>query len=206
MRWKSARRPQRHHEHRGKHMPVSPSDSHRSVTKKRPAPLLGFSLHYNSARSSRAARILPGALATRRPPEKCRRRLGLCPGGTPQEISRGQARASGSSPRWPRRTGHAPAGHRRSFWRRPSRSVSALARRRGQIEPPAIIRNPGPVLRCPAGARRYSRWFPGAASAAADLPPANLLRRPSGTENWPPLKLSRGYAVSAIGARPLQTV
>ena len=57
--------------------------------------------------------------ATLRPPENGRRRLALRPGGTPQEISRGQARASGRGPRSPRRTGHAPAGHRRSFWRRP---------------------------------------------------------------------------------------
>ena len=56
------------------------------------------------------------ALATSRPPENGRRRLALCPGGTPQEISRGQARASGRGPRLSRRTGHAPAGHRRSFF------------------------------------------------------------------------------------------
>ena len=121
------------------------------------------------------------ALAISRPPENCRRRLALRPGGTPQEISRGQARASGRSPRLPRRTGHAPAGHRRNIWRRTLRSRSSTTRPLGQVRPPAIGRYPGPFLRCPAGARSHSARFPGAASAGADLPPANLLRRPSGT-------------------------
>ena len=121
------------------------------------------------------------ALATIRPPEDCRRRLALRPGGTPQEISRGQGRASGRSPRLPPRTGHAPAGHRRSFWHRPLRSFSAPARRLGQIASPGSSVQPGPFLRCPAGARSHSARFPGAASAGADLPPANLLRCPSGT-------------------------
>ena len=109
------------------------------------------------------------------------RRLAPCSGGTPEEISRGQARASGHGPRLPCRTGHAPAGRRRSFWRQ-SRSVSATVRRVGQAEPPAIGRHPGLFLRCPAGAPSHWRRFPGAASAAADWPPANLLRCPSGTE------------------------
>ena len=38
------------------------------------------------------------ALAASRPPQKCRHRLAVRPRGTPQEISRGQARASGRSP------------------------------------------------------------------------------------------------------------
>ena len=121
------------------------------------------------------------ARAIIRPTENGRRRLAFGPGGTPQEISRGQARASGRGPRLPRRTGYAPAGHRRSFWRRPPRNLSATTRRLWQIGSPAMGQRPGPVLRCPAGARRHSARFPGAASAGADLPPANLLRRPSGT-------------------------
>ena len=121
------------------------------------------------------------ALAISRPPEHCRRRLALRPGGTPPESSRGQARASGRGPRLPRRTGHAPAGHRRSFWRRPPCSIAATARRLGQLGPPAIGQHPGQFLRCPAGAGSHSARFPGAASAGADLPPANLLRRPTGT-------------------------
>ena len=120
-------------------------------------------------------------LATIGPPENCRRRLAFGPGGTPQEISRGQARASGRGPRLPRQTGHAPAGHRRSFWRRPPRTVSATTRRLGPVGPPASDQHSGPFLRYPAGARSDPERFPGAASAGADLPPANLLRRPSGT-------------------------
>ena len=119
--------------------------------------------------------------ATIRTPENGRRRLALRPGGTPQEISRGQVHASGRGPRSPRRTGHAPAGHRRSFWRREPRSFSATTRRLGPVRPPVIGQRPGLFLRCPAGARNHSTRFPGAASAGADLPPANLLRRPSGT-------------------------
>ena len=124
-------------------------------------------------------------LATIRPPEKGWRRLALRPEGTPEEISRGPARGSGRGPRLPCQTGHAPAGHRRSLRGRSSRSLSVIARRLGLIESPAIIRRPGPVLRCPAGAWSNSAPFPGAASAGADLPPANLLRRPSGTGTGP---------------------
>ena len=108
------------------------------------------------------------------------------PGGMPQEISRGQARASGRGPRLPRQTGHAPAGHRRSFWARPSRSFVATACRLGQVERSAMVRHLGPFLRCPAGAQSPASRLPGAAAAAADLPPANLLRRPSGTFVPPP--------------------
>ncbi len=45
---------------------------------------------------------------------------------------------------------------------------------------PALVAS-GHFLRCPAGARSQTAGFPGAASAGADLPPANLLRSPSGT-------------------------
>ncbi len=121
------------------------------------------------------------ALATVRSAEDCRRRLALRPGGTPQDISRGQVRVSGRSPRLPRRTRHAPAGHRRIYWPRADRSFSAPARRLGQIASPVSGVEPGPFLRCPAGARSHLARCPGAASAGADLPPANLLRRPSGT-------------------------
>ena len=121
------------------------------------------------------------ALPISRAPENCLGRRAFGPGGTPQEISRGQARASGRGPRLPRQTGHAPAGHRRSFWRRPPRTVSATTRRLGPVGPPASDQHSGPFLRYPAGARSDPERFPGAASAGADLPPANLLRCPSGT-------------------------
>ena len=125
------------------------------------------------------------ALATARPPEDCRRRSALRPGGTPQEISRGQVRVSGRSPRLPPRTGHAPAGHRRSFWHRAHHGIAATTPCLGQSGPPVSGLHPGPFLRCPAGARSHSARFPGAASAGADLPPANILWRPSGTGTGP---------------------
>ena len=65
----------------------------------------------------------------------------------------------------------------------PQRGIGAAfwaVRRRGQVGPTAMVRHPGPFLRCPAGARSHSSPLPGAASAA-DWPPANFLRRPSGT-------------------------
>ena len=136
-------------------------------------------------KSSRAARILP----LRCQSSDHRRMVAdawlFVPEGRRRKLA-GGARASGRGPRGPRRTGHAPAGHRRSFSRRPSHSVSATARHLGQVGSPAIGRCPGPFLRCPAGARSHSPRFPGAASAGADLPPANLLRRPSGTGTGPP--------------------
>ena len=116
-----------------------------------------------------------------RPSKNCRQRFALRPGGTPQEISRGQARVSGRGPRLPCRTGHAPAGHRRSFWRHPPCTLTATVRRLGQVGAAAVTPHPEPFLRCPARARSHLVRFPGAASAGADLPPANLLRRPSGT-------------------------
>ena len=108
------------------------------------------------------------------------------PEGTPQDISRGQARASGRSPRLPGEKDHAPAGHRRSVRGRTSTNGSVTARRIGKVKPSPIARHLGLFLRCPAGAPSYARLFPGAASAAADLPPANLLRCPSGTLNMQP--------------------
>ena len=79
----------------------------------------------------------------------------------------------------PARAGAAPGCH---FLGWSCRGVSPTDRRLGQAEPRALSRHPGPFLRCPAGAPGKLRRFPGAASAAADLPPANLLRCPSGTK------------------------
>ena len=89
------------------------------------------------------------ALAASRPPKNCRHRLAVRPGGTPQEISRGQARASGRRPRLARRTGHAPAGHRRNFGWRPPRSIAATTRRLGPIGQPGIGQQPGPFSSMP---------------------------------------------------------
>ena len=99
------------------------------------------------------------------------RRLALGPGGTPQEISRGQARAAGAAPGCGTERAMPQWGIEEAFW---------TVRRRGQVGPSAISQHSGPFLRCPAGARSHSSPLPRAASAA-DLPPANFLRRLSGT-------------------------
>ena len=180
MKRKPTRGPQRYDEHREDHgwrlfrkSPISdPISSSYSLV------FSVLQLFKILARREDFAVVLPIS----RLPENCLGRRTFGPGGTPQEISRGQARASGRGPRLPRQTGHAPAGHRRSFWRRPRRSVSATTRRLGPVGPLASDQHPGPFLRCPAGARSDPARYPGAASAGADLPPANLLRCPSGTE------------------------
>ena len=80
----------------------------------------------------------------------------------------------------PASAGAAPGCRKRDMPQRGIGEVFGAVRRRRQIGPTAMVRHPGPFLRCPAGARRRSSPLPGAASAA-DLPPANLLRSPSGT-------------------------
>ena len=135
------------------------------------------------------------ALATSRPPENGRRRLALRPGGTPQEISRGQARASGRGPRWPRRTGHAPAGHRRNFWRRSARSVSVTARRLGQA---------GQFFDAPLGHGATPHGFRGRRPLTRTCPRLISSGVPPGRETGgqPGQPLSRNDAVRATGARP----
>ena len=89
-----------------------------------PATQQAASLRYREAlragtarapKSSRCARISPGELATIRPPEHGRRRRAFGPGGTPQEISRGQVRASGRRPRKPSREARCPSGASEKF-------------------------------------------------------------------------------------------
>ena len=112
---------------------------------------------------------LAAPLAVRPRRKNCFQRLALRPGGTPQEISRGPARAAGVAPGW--------AAERAM----PQRGIEEVfgGVLRAAFPPPRVAS--GPFLRCPAGARSHMARFPGAASAGADLPPANLLRRPSGT-------------------------
>ena len=96
----------------------------------------------------------------------------LVPEGRRRKLAGGRPAPAGAAPgchaEWamPRR------GSGEVFFRRPPRRSSAPTRRLGRL---------GPFLRCPAGARSHSAQLPGAAFAGADLPPANLLRRPSGT-------------------------
>ena len=104
-----------------------------------------------------------------RGPKNCRHRFVLRPGGTPQEISRGQARSAGAAP---------GCAAERSMPQRGIEEVFGVACT-AAFPRPAVAS--GHFLRCPVGARSDAARYPGAASAGADLPPANLLRRPSGT-------------------------
>ena len=123
-----------------------------------------------SGKKPRGTRGFCAARAAGRRPKKCCRRLALRPGGTPQDISRGQARAAGAAP-----------GCCAAERAMPQRGIEEVF---GGVLPaafPSPLVASGHFLRCPVGARSQAARFPGAASAGADLPPANLLRRPSGT-------------------------
>ena len=115
----------------------------------------------------------------------CRRReLKRChradsrPGGTPTEISRGQVRASGRSPRKPCEVSPCPGGASKKNTR------NLIWYRGGDQRDVFVPRGAKSFSDAPQGHAR-SNPPPGAAPAGADLPPANLLRRPSGTKNPP---------------------
>ena len=116
------------------------------------------SRYYCSAESLFAAKVCRRPRTGRRP-KNCRQRLALRPGGTPQEISRGQVRPSGRGPRLRHRTGHAPAGHRRSFWWRPPHSIPVTPRRLGSFSsmPRWGTESRGPVS---GGGVRWGRTCP----------------------------------------------
>ena len=113
------------------------------------------------------------------------------PGGTPQEISRGQVRASARSPRKHRKESPCPSGASQKKGRG-LRDSAAVSRSPHWFPTHGEAPNRQRAARC-NGAREVSpmpRWGmarmtaqPGAASAGAALPPANFLRRPSGTGN-----------------------
>ena len=95
----------------------------------------------------------------------------LVPEGRRRKLAGGKPASAGAAPGCRVKRDLPQRGIGEAFW---------AVRRRGQVGPTAMVRHPGPFLRCPAGARSHSSPLPGAASAA-DLPPANFLRRPSGT-------------------------
>ena len=129
------------------------------------------------------------ALAAGRRPRNCRQRLALRPGGTPQEISRGQARAAGAAP---------GCAAKRPM---PQRGIEEVF---GGVLPAtfsAALVASDHFLRCPVGARSHAARYPGAASAGADLPPANLLRGSSGTGTGRPRAVHRSGRRDAAGTR-----
>ena len=130
--------------------------------------VLGF-LCTTTLQNPRAPRGFWRCRAADRGMKNCRQRFALRPGGTPQEISRGQARSAGAAPGCAAERAMPQRGIEEVFG---SGVPAAL--------PPPLVAS-GHFLRCPVGAPSQTARFPGAASAEADLPPANLLRRPSGT-------------------------
>ncbi len=158
--------PQRRDEHRGK--TVCASGGRLRIVDKAAGQSLFFSALQLCKILSRCE-VFSAALAASRRPRICRQRFALRPGGTPQEINRGQARAAGAAPGCAAELTMPQRGIEEVFG---GGFLPAF--------PPPLVAS-GHFLRCPAGARRHSARFPGAASAGADLPPANLRRRPSGT-------------------------
>ena len=134
----------------------------------------------------RAAKRQPNELETPFP----RRRLplvsawppGSCPGGTPEEISRGQVRARGRRPRKPCRVASCPSGASKKWpgmradhwWSDRPEATRGGGDAAGRATPTT-----SPM---PRWGRTGSAWQPGAAPADAGLPPANFLRCPSGTK------------------------
>ena len=171
--WKPSRGPQRYDEHRGKRGPASAPSSPQSVNQYPPVNSW-FSPYCNSSESSRVARIFP---LCRQPPAPPRRIAAaawlLVPEGHRRKLAGGTPAPAGAAPGCRIKQDMPQRGIGEFFW---------AVRRRGQVRPAAMVRHPSPFLRCPAGARSHSSPLPGAASAA-DLPPANLLRRPSGSAN-----------------------
>ncbi len=132
-----------------------------------------------SGENPRSPRLFCRCPAPGRRTKNCRQRFAPRPGGTPQEISRGQARAAGAAPGWAAKRAMPQRGIEEVF-----DGIFTAA------FPPPLVAT-GHFLRCPAGARSHAARSPGAASAGADLPPANLLRRPSGTRTAADLSLSQ---------------
>ena len=122
----------------------------------------------------------------------CAHPPGSRPGRTPAEISRGQVRASGRRPRKPWRVARCPSGASKKWpgtstdrWR-PNRpeATSGGGDAAGRPTPKT-----SPMPRW--GMARSARP-PGAAPAAAGLPPANFRRRPSGPKSQASATLLRG--------------
>ena len=119
----------------------------------------------------------------------------LVPEGHRRKLAGGKTAPAGAAPGWRTKRAMPQRGigevFRAACSQIPGQSLLA-SRRTGNQHPAPIIARPQPESRpissMPRGARSHSPRVPGAASAAADLPPANLLRRPSGTRTGPLLK------------------
>ena len=109
------------------------------------------------------------------------------PEGRRRKLAGGKP-AAGAAPGSDGEMLRAPAGHRRN--RPPTETLGGGSRGGGCVTPffgRRAVRGT-PRSKCPREISSMPRWgtsdsarSPGAASAGADLPPANVLRRPSGT-------------------------
>ena len=172
MQWQTLVRPQRHDEHRGKQVPVFPSDSHRSMTEHWPPGMLGL-LGTTTLQNPRASRGFFRCAGSHQSPRRIAVAASLfVPEGRRRKLAGGKPASAGAAPGCRVQRDLPQRGIGEAFW---------AVCRRGPVGPSAVVRRPGPFLRCPAGARSHSSpLLPGAASAA-DWPPANFLGRPSGT-------------------------
>ena len=193
MQSKTRMKPQRHDEHRGKRRAVFSANRPHSVTENRTANCRS-SLYYNPSKPSPTARILPSRRRLSDHPSSDADAWLFVPEGRRRRLAGGKPAPAGAAPGCHAERAMPPRGigEVSGVASLPASPPPAVAPRRSGSQcripaAPASDQHPGPFLRCPAGARSSSPWIPGAASAAADLPPANTLRRPSGTETRGPL-------------------
>ncbi len=162
-------RPPRHDEHRGRQRSASHPVPHPSVTGNRAA-YSGTHRSYDSAKFTRAARVLPRLSRQNDEQLIVAKAPVFVPEGPRRKLAGGRPAPTGAAP---------GCGTKRAM---PQRGIEeVLCGVHPAVFRPATLASVH-FLRCPAGARSHPARFPGAASAGADLPPANLLRRPSGTE------------------------
>ena len=108
---------------------------------------------------------------------------GFRPGGTPEEISRGQVRPCGRRPRKPCRAAPRPSGASKKWPVMPNdHQRPGLLEAKGGGGDGVVLATPK-TSPMPRWGMARSAWQLGAAPAGAGLPPANFLRRPSGTKS-----------------------
>ena len=135
------------------------------------SPYPGFTfLSTTTLRKPRGPRGYCRCWAVGRGTKNYRQRCALRPGGTPQEISRGQARTAGAAPRFARPNVPCPSGASKKFLATFSPQFF-----RHRSSPQAFF------FDAPLG--HGARWlgFRGRRPLGRTCPPANFLRRPSGT-------------------------
>ena len=131
------------------------------------------------------------ALAASRRPNKCRQRLALRPGGTPQEISRGQARPAGAAPGCAAERAMPQRGIEEVFG-----GVLPAA-----MPPPLVVS--GHFLRCPVGHGVTRHGFRGRRPLGRTCPRLISCGVPPGREPGVPAPARRSAEVVRIFRRSL---